>query len=172
MTLIDRLTAQLRMVRDMTEKILEAFQTPEEWTHQLAPGTNHALWFVGHMAASDNYFIGLVDPKRAKSMEQLDALFGTGSRPSGNPDDYPPAAEVLDAMHERRATWVELLQGLSDKQLGKPLPEDTPDFLTDVGSLFELTINHEWLHLGQVTLIRRALGHEPLFAPTPAETEA
>jgi uncharacterized damage-inducible protein DinB len=172
MKLTARLLAQLRMVRDTSEKILEAFETPEQWTHQVAPDTNHALWFAGHMASGDNFFIGMIDPQRKKPLDELDSLFGTGSRPTSNPDDYPPVAEVLDAMRERRAALLELLDSLSDKQLGNPLPKGAPDFLTDVGSLFELTIGHEWLHLGQVTVVRRALGHAPLFDPTPASAKA
>src|SRR5438132_453666 len=57
MRLSDRLTRQLKQSREFCEKLFEAFKTPEDWTHQIAPGTNHALWFAGHMATADNFFI-------------------------------------------------------------------------------------------------------------------
>ena len=44
-------------------------------------------------------------------------LFGTGSQPASDPDNYPPPAEVLDAMRERRGVLIELLKGLSDEEL-------------------------------------------------------
>jgi uncharacterized damage-inducible protein DinB len=170
MKLADRLLRQLKLVRDTSDKLLEAFQTPEDWTYQLAPGTNHALWFAGHMAATDNWLISIVAPERAKPMDDWNALFGTGSQPTSDPDNYPPPAEVLDAMRERRRVLIELLDGQTDKALARPTPEGTFDMCPDYGSLWETAIWHEALHAGQVTMVRRALGHAPLFAPAPAET--
>lgn len=170
MKLSERILRQLAQVRDMSEKLLESFQTPEDWTHQLAPDTNHALWFAGHMGACDNWLISMIDPDRAKPMDDWNAMFGTGSQPKPDADDYPPPAEVLDFMRERRGVLIELLKNCSDEDLAKPAPKDITDWCPDFGSIFEGTTWHEALHAGQVTLIRRALGHEPLFAAAPAET--
>jgi hypothetical protein len=165
MKLVQRLLAQLRVVRETAEQMLKDFKTPDEWTHQVAPGANHALWFAGHMATCDNWLIQLVDPKRAKPMEDWDPVFSMGSRPTSNPADYPPVAEVLEAMRERRATLVEVLLGMSPDELSAPPPEGMPDFVTDMASLAEGAIWHEAMHLGQVSVARRALGHAPLFDP-------
>ena len=169
MKLADRLLRQLKQTRATSEKLLEAFQSPEDWTYQLAPGTNHALWFAGHMAVCDNLFIGIVTPERSNEMEEWDKLFGTGSQPTSDPENYPPPAEVLDAMRERRGVLIELLDGRSEKQLAKPTPEGTYDFLPDYGSIWEIANSHEAMHAGQLTMVRRALGHAPLFSPAPAE---
>jgi uncharacterized damage-inducible protein DinB len=170
MNLADRLLRQLEMIRDTTEKILAAFETPEDWTHQVVPGTNHALWFAGHMATADNYFISCVAPERAKKFDDWDKLFGMGSKPTGDPDDYPPVAEVLDAMRERRSVLLDLLRGRTDAELAAPPVSGATDFWPDLGSIYEMTPWHETLHLGQVTIVRRALGHRPLYDPAPAET--
>jgi uncharacterized damage-inducible protein DinB len=172
MELVDRLLAQLRIVRDTSEQMLKAFETPEQWTHQVAPGTNHALWFAGHMATCDNWFIQMLDPKRAKPMEAWEPIFSMGSRPTNNPKLYPPVADVLDAMRERRATLIEALLSMSEQQLRAPVPEGMPDFVTDIASLAEGAIWHEAMHLGQVSVVRRALGHAPLFDPTAANVQA
>lgn len=171
MKLADRILRQLTQVREMSEKLLEAFEKPEDWTRQLAPGTNHALWFAGHMAACDNWLIGTIAPDRAKPWDDWNALFGTGSQPTSDPDSYPPPAEVLDAMRERREVLIELLKGLSDKDLEKASPEMIKDWCPDVGTIFEGSTWHEALHAGQVTLIRRALGHQPLFSAAPADAK-
>ena len=168
MKLADRILRQLNEVRDRSEKLLSAFQTPEHWTHQLAAGTNHALWFAGHMAACDNWLIGIVATDRAKQMDDWYTLFGTGSRPTSDPDNYPPPAAVLDAMRERRGVLTEILNGLSDEELERAAPEAITDWCPDVGTIFEGSVWHEAMHAGQVTLIRRALGHEPLFSADPA----
>src|SRR6266480_1710202 len=165
MSQADRLLRQLGTIRDMSEKILAAFESPDDWCRQLVPGTNHALWFAGHMATTDNYFISRVAPGREKQLEGWDKLFGMGSKPTNDPDDYPPVAEVLDTMRERRGLLVELLQGRTDAELFGPPAAGASDFLPDLATIFEMTTWHETLHLGQVTSVRRALGHRPVFDP-------
>ena len=63
MTLADRLLRLLENIRESSEKMLDAFKTPEDWTRQVVPGTNHAMWFAGHMASSDNFFISKIAPE-------------------------------------------------------------------------------------------------------------
>jgi uncharacterized damage-inducible protein DinB len=165
MKLADRLTNQLKQSRDFCEKLLEPFKTPEDWTHQVSPGTNHALWFCGHMATADNFFIGMIEPAKKRDLEDWDKLFGMGSKPTSDPDDYPPAAEVLDAMRERRGVLLGLLAKMSDADLAKKTPEGTPDFVPDYAAIFEMANWHEGLHAGQITMVRRSLGHKPVFSP-------
>ncbi len=172
MKLADRLLRQLEMIRDTTEKLLAAFETPADWTFQVVPGTNHALWFAGHMATADNYFISQIAPEHAKKLDDWDKLFGMGSKPTNDPDDYPPVAEVHDAMRERRGVLLELLRDRTDADLNGPPATGASDFLPDLGSIFEIAGWHEAMHMGQVTLVRRALGHRPLMGAAPAEASA
>jgi DinB superfamily len=168
----DRLIRRLEKTREMSEKMLAAFESPEDWCRQVVPGTNHALWFAGHMALTDNYFISRVAPGSEKQFEGWDKLFGMGSNPTNDPDDYPPVAEVLDTMRERRRALVELLKGRSDAELAGPPAAGASDFLPDLASVYEMTPWHEAMHLGQVTVVRRALGNRPLFDPAPVEATA
>ena len=68
MSLQDRLRRQLVKTRDLSEKLLADFHTPEQWVHQVHPGCNHALWFAGHMANSDNFFLSLVAPNQSRPL--------------------------------------------------------------------------------------------------------
>jgi hypothetical protein len=172
MSQADRFVRQLGMIRDMSEKILAAFESPDDWCRQVVPETNHALWFAGHMATTDNYFISRVAPGREKQLEGWDKLFEMGSKPTNDPEDYPPVAEVLDMMRERRGLLVERLNGCSDAELAGPPAAGASDFLPDLASIYEMTTWHETLHLGQVTVVRRSLGYRPVFDPAPAEAIA
>src|SRR4051812_27721073 len=172
MSQADRLLRQLGMIRDMSEKMLAAFESPDDWCRQVVPGTNHALWFAGHMAMTDNYFISRVAPGSEKQFEGWDKFFGMGSKPTNDPDDYPPVAEVLDTMRERRRALIDLLQGRSDAELAAPPAAGASDFVPDLASIYEVAPWHEAIHLGQVTVVRRALGNRPLFDPAPAEASA
>jgi hypothetical protein len=153
---------QLTMSRDLSDKYLASFETPEQWTHQVSEGTNHALWFAGHIAVADNYFISLTAPDQAIDLASYNEQFGKGSRPSPNAADYPPPAEILEVLRERRAVLREVLNAQSEEDLDKPAPEGAPPFLADVGAIFQMAGWHEALHAGQLSLVRRSLGNSPL----------
>jgi uncharacterized damage-inducible protein DinB len=162
MALKERLRRQMTMARDTSERLLADFRAPEEWTRQVHAQCNHALWFAGHMAQTDNFFISLVAPEESRDMPEFARLFGIGSQPTGSPHDYPAPEEVLATMRERRATLLAILDRLSDEDLARPTPPGTPNFLADVGSVFEMSVWHEGMHSGQLSVIRRGLGFPPL----------
>lgn len=146
----------------MSEKLLADFKTPQEWVHQVHPGCNHALWFAGHMANTDNFLLSLVAPASSVSLEGFNARFGMGSQPTNQPAEYPPAEAVLATMRERRSQLLGVLSRLSDEDLAQKTPAGAPEFLPDIASVFEMAIWHEGLHAGQLSVVRRALGHQPL----------
>src|SRR5262245_59571916 len=163
MSLKQRLRRGLVNMRQMSERLLVDFKTPQQWTFQVHPACNHALWFVGHMATSDNFFLTLVAPEKAKQLPEFQSKFGMGSQPTSDPASYPDPESVLATMRERRQTLLEALDGLRDEDLAKKTPDGAPDFLPDVAAVFEMAIWHEGQHNGQLTVARRALGHKPLF---------
>lgn len=158
----ERLQRQLLNMRRMSERLLSDFQTPEQWTFQVHPSCNHALWFAGHMATIDNFFLSLVAPQKAKPLPEFQSKFGMGSQPTNNPVDYPAPADVLATMRERRAELLAVLDGMNEEDLAKKTPAGAPEFLPDVASVFELAIWHEGQHNGQLSVARRALGHKPI----------
>jgi uncharacterized damage-inducible protein DinB len=159
-----RLKEQLQRARDTSEKMLASFKTPKDWTHQVHPAANHALWFAGHMASADNFFVGAIAPDKTVTLPPgWKEMFGMGSKPSPNPNDYPPPDEVLRMMRDRRAAVLAVLDSLKEEDLPKPLPKGAPDFFKDTASLFELMVWHEGIHTGQLSIARRALGNQPLM---------
>jgi uncharacterized damage-inducible protein DinB len=157
------LLRQLGRVRQMTERLLADFQSPEQWVHQVHPNCNHALWFAGHMATTDNFLLSLVAPERAKLPDGFQAKFGVGSQPTNDPAAYPPSESVLATMRERRSALLNTLEEFSDEELSRKTPAGAPEFLPDFGSVFELAVWHEGLHAGQLTVVRRALGYPPVM---------
>jgi uncharacterized damage-inducible protein DinB len=158
----ERLKKQLLSVRQNSERLLADFRTPQQWTFQVHPACNHALWFAGHMTTIDNFFLSLVAPDKARPLPDFQAKFGMGSQPTTDPAAYPPPDDVLAAMRERRATLLNVLDSMSEEDLAKKTPGGAPDFLPDAASVFELAVWHEGQHSGQLTVARRALGYPPL----------
>ncbi|HEY1064891.1 MAG TPA: DinB family protein [Pirellulales bacterium] len=160
-----RLDERFRVTRAFTDKLLAAFRTPEDWVYQVQPHLNHALWVVGHLAHTDNFFLSMVAPEKAVSPPPNADKFGTGSQPTNNPADYPPAEEVLAYYRDRRAALLSALERMSEDDLQRKTPPGTPAFLPDVASAFETALWHECMHSGQLTVVRRALGLPPLEPP-------
>lgn len=158
------LRQQLVSARRYSEEALKAFQTPEQWVHQIHAGANHALWFAGHMAVNDNFFISLIVPEKSYEKEHYAALFGVGSQPTGDPGDYPPPAEVLGYMRDRRRVLLEVFDTLSETDLARKTADGAPDFLSDIGTVYQTAVWHEGLHSGQLSMVRRALGIGPVMS--------
>ena len=112
-SLKETIERQLANSRNYTEGLLSGFKTPEDWTHQVHPEANHAMWFAGHIAGADNYFITVLGGQ-PRVPEGYKEKFGMGSKPLPRPSDYPPASEVLDYLRERRQTLLKLLATKSE----------------------------------------------------------
>ncbi len=158
-----RLRRQLVSARETSERYLQDFKTPEAWTAKVHASANHALWFVGHMANTDNFFISIVAPSRSVDRAGFAENFGVGSHPKSDVKDYPPVAEILAFMRDRRSVLLEIFDATPAEKFADPTPEGTPNFLADIGSVFETAVWHEGLHSGQLSVTRRSLGFDPAF---------
>jgi uncharacterized damage-inducible protein DinB len=168
MSLKSHLRQALVSTREFSERLLQAFHTPEEWTHQVHAQSNHALWFVGHIGNTDNFFVGVIAPERAVPRAGYRERFGPGSQPTNRPADYPAPDEVLAYMRERRAVLLSLLDEMDEARLETPTPKGSPEFIPDFASVFRTAGWHEGVHAGQLTVVRRALGHPPLMGAAPS----
>lgn len=162
MELVQRLTNRLTHAREFSLTLLQDFSTDANWTFQLHEGGNHALWFLGHIATTDNFMITLVSADLSEVPENYPALFGIGSTPSTEINDYPPVEEIKAYCQDRRNTLLEILAGLTDDDLATETPDGAPEFMPDFASVFEAAIWHEGLHTGQLSMLRRALGFAPI----------
>ena len=158
-----RLRDQLTAARRFSENLLEAFQKPSDWVFQPHPGANHALWFMGHMGNSDNFFLALVKPQLAIDQAQYGEKFGIGSQPVADLEQYPPVEDVRAYMRDRREKLLAALDSFDEADLATKTPAGTPDFLSDFGSVFQTAGWHEGMHAGQLSVARRALGHKPIM---------
>lgn len=165
MTPKERLRKRLTTARAFTERLLEDFHTPQEWTTQVCDQTNHALWIAGHLALTDNFFLTQVAPEKAVGRDDYQTLFGVGSQPVADPDHYPAAAEVLEYLRDRRSTLLAQFDAFDEAAMSTPTPDGTPDFLNDIGAVFETAVWHEGMHTGQLSVVRRSLGYDPVNAP-------
>ena len=137
-----------------------------DWFRQPAPGQSHVAWQVGHLAMAE-YALALMRVRDAQPGDreilsrEFRRHFGKGSTPDPDPANNPSPVEirqVLDRVHEQ--VRVEI-PGLNDEDLSAALVEPHPMFDTKLGAL-HFCADHEYLHAGQIGLLRRLLGKAPL----------
>src|SRR5262245_52731759 len=145
---------QLQTIRQFDEQFLPALKSPEDWTHQVFPGSNHALWVVGHLAMVDNNVLGKLFPDKSIPKHGWSERFGRQSKPSANPADYPPPDEVLAFFRNRRTCLLDAIDQLSQADLEQSVPPPVPPSIQDARQLFAYLSLHEGIHLRQVALCR------------------
>jgi hypothetical protein len=163
---LDRAIEQIAFARNYTVRLLR-HTDPAEWFRQPAGGVSHIAWQVGHLAMAEyRLVLGRVRGPRPGDKELIAPeflrAFGRESVPDPAPERYPAPAEiraVFDRVHEQ---VLRDLPGLADADLDAPLL--TPHALcsTKRAALFWCA-QHEMLHAGQIGLLRRLLGHPPLW---------
>jgi uncharacterized damage-inducible protein DinB len=154
--------AALEFARRVTLGLLEEF--PEDKVlYQPFPGANHAVWIVGHIALTDDWFLTHLMPRTSKVPESWTKLFGQGSAPQTDPSAYPTVAELNDKLTDLRAELMDWFRSMSDEQLTTPLPEDWETFAPSYGGMMPSIAWHEGLHDGQLTVVRKSLGLAPKF---------
>lgn len=156
----------LRQTRLYTKQLLSHIDD-SDWFRQPTEGVTHVAWQVGHLAVTQ-YGLAL---KRQRGEREEDAdlispefrtLFGKGSTPIPDPSAYPSPQDiraVLDRVHEQAIAEV---SAVTEDSLQEPVGDPPhPMFSTKLESL-QWCVRHEFTHVGQITLLRRLFGAEPL----------
>ena len=153
---------QLHFARGATLRLLKDF--PEE-SLCAQPGTciNHALWIVGHLAATDDYFLKEFAGRALALDEPWHAAFNMGSTPVADASKYPPAKEMMRVFEERRAALLEWLESLSPTERNAATPEKWQRYAPSIKDLGGFIAWHEGYHAGQLSIVRRALGLPAAF---------
>ena len=147
----------MTMLQDLTE---------EDWFWTPAPQVSHIAWQVGHLAFAQ-YGLMLFR-QRGRQTEDAGLMsgkfrktFAKGTTPSGQKTDYPNREAILETLqrvHEQ--SFMELTQ-FSDEALDEEIDRPWAAFNTRYGALL-FAGDHEMLHAGQIGLLRRLMGKDPV----------
>jgi hypothetical protein len=126
-----------------------------------SPGINHINWQVGHLIVAEHQMVGQACPG---TMPALPAGFAEKyskeTAGSDNASQFCSKTELLKVAAEQRAATLAALANLADADLDK---QTGIPYAPTVGSLFSLQGSHALMHAGQWAVVRRQLGHPPLF---------
>lgn len=139
----------------------------DDWIRQPAEGVTHVAWQVGHLAVAQ-YGLAL---KRVRGEQTEDAQlismdfrrrFGKGSVPVADQSVCPAPDDiraVLDRVHQQ---VLDDIGAMPEGEMTAPAGEPPHRmFRTKLGAL-RWCAQHEFIHAGQIALLRRLFGAEPL----------
>jgi hypothetical protein len=163
-----RLDVAIRQIESARQYLLVMIQDVDDadW-FRMPPGCpSHVAWQVGHLAMAQ-YGLCLL---RIRGKQPEDAQFITNdfmrtfkksSQPLSDASSYPSPQEIRDCLSEVHQHALSELPHYTTAQLDETLPEPHAAFATKLGSLLFCPA-HEMLHAGQIGLIRRMLGKDPV----------
>jgi hypothetical protein len=157
---------QIVSARGYTANLLAAID-PADWFTMPAGCPTHVAWQVGHLAMAQ-YKLGM---ERIRGKRPVDAdlipdtvlrAFARLSAPSADKSLYPSAVELLFVFEHVHRQLIAELRQLDEASLDQPIEPPHPIARTRFESLMWCA-QHEMLHAGQIGLVRRMLGGEPLW---------
>lgn len=161
----DATLGQIAFARQYTLGLLEA--VPESlWNVIPAGATSHIAWQVGHLAVSQ-YGLMLFR-QRGRAEGDLELMpgwlrkkFSRGSQPSTVPEDIPSKSELLSILDAIHLASMNEAPKLSAQQLAEPIDMPYAVHPIKLGALMFCPL-HESIHAGQIGLLRRLHGLEPV----------
>lgn len=156
---------QIDFARRYTLELLEA--TPQELWFEMPDGLpTHVAWQVGHVAVSQ---YGLLMFRiRGREPDDLDLIpgtfrkaYGRGGKPKPGSDNQPGPSEFLDRLQKVHDQALKELNQTDPAVLLEPVDMPYAVYPIKLGAILFCPI-HEQLHSGQIGVLRRALGLEPI----------
>jgi len=159
------LISELEATRSYTLRILDQC-APEIWYKAPAGAPTHIAWQVGHLAiAQYNHFVQRIAGETEADKTVIDTaryfvLFNKGTTPEDRPELYPPREQLLADLATMLAHGKKLLAAQTDASLDLPVRQPHQIVKTRYESAMWM-IKHEFIHVGQIGLLRRLHGLTP-----------
>lgn len=163
---LERFRKHHAWVRAYTLQLLDDL-TEDQWYWSPDSAVTHAAWQAGHIAMAQ-YGLTLFR-QRGRKLEDSELMSGKfrkkfmkGTQPTSNREDYPSPDEiktVLEAVNQQMLS--ELAEFDSPDHWNEPIDEPNAGFGNKLGALV-FACDHEMLHAGQIGLLRRLMGKQPI----------
>ncbi len=156
---------QIEFARSYTMTLLEDL-SEEEWYWQPEPAVTHIAWQLGHLAMAQ-YGLTLFRQRGRADIDtelmsgKFRKKFMKGTTPQGGAENYPTPTEIREVLDRVNAQMLEEVPTFSEESLDEPVDMPFAGFPTKYGSLL-FCAHHEMLHAGQIGLVRRLMGKDPV----------
>lgn len=127
-------------------------------------GCNHLKWQIGHLIASDNQMVSGVLPDAMPALpEGFAERYSKDAATSDDAAAFDSKEALMSAYQEQHTAALAALATLSEGDLDRESPEEMRGYAPTVGAVFNLLGSHWLMHAGQWVIVRRELGHAPMF---------
>jgi hypothetical protein len=131
----------------------------EEGNIRLVPGINNVNWLAGHLVWGQRGLAGMGGVQR--EIVWIDLYDNQISQPPEPEIKTPSMEEIKEAWNRYSSAIRDGLEKLTDEALNTPIEFPLPAFRTQGG--FWAFINHHQAYtIGQIGILRRALGKEAM----------
>jgi uncharacterized damage-inducible protein DinB len=128
------------------------------------PGANHIAWQMGHVISACRHFGELTKPGSMPTLpDGFDEKYGKETAGNDNAEDFLPKADYLRLLDEQRQALLSLLDELTEEELENDAHESLKSICHTVADVFGLASDHEMMHSGQYSTVRRKLGKPVAF---------
>jgi hypothetical protein len=127
------------------------------------PKANHIAWQLGHLIKSEHELgqaVGGKYPELPDGFREQHDAKNAGMDP---PKGFGSKADYLGLFNKIREATLANLAKLSDSDLDKPTQGRMAEYAPTHGAVYLMLSNHDMMHAGQFTLVRRKLGKPVLF---------
>ena len=137
----------------------------EDW-FRMPEGVTHVAWQVAHLAmAQYGLCLFRVRGRRDVDLQLMPSdfrkKFSKGTIPIPDPAANPAPAEIREVLNRVYRQSLQELSTYTDEQLDTPVDEPHAVFANKLGAIFFCSA-HEMLHSGQIGILRRQLGKNPI----------
>jgi hypothetical protein len=153
----DMILSTAKMSDNIVERYL-ADLTDADLMLRPVDGMNHIAWQLGHLIASERWFMEALKPGSSPPLPEGFAEAHTKETIGVNdPKKFRTKDEYLSLWKKQRAASLSLLEKMSDADLDQPSPESMRNYCPKVGDAMNMLGAHPLMHLGQWVAVRRHL---------------
>ncbi len=163
--LLDSALNQFQSARKYTLALIEGLE-PDQWFWMPKPPVSNVAWQIGHLAVAQ-YGLMLFR-QRGRQTEDAELmssefrkLFSKGSSPPADSKAYPRPDEILAALHRVNDQVIRETVSFKPDSMDDSTEPPHAGPATRLGSLL-FAAHHEMLHSGQIGMLRRMMGLNPL----------
>ena len=167
MSRIQQFIDALVFARGYTIPLLDTI--PEaDWFAMPAGCPSHVAWQVGHLAFAEARLVvervgGRAEVGGGVLPDEFIRLFARNSTPDASPTGHPSPAEIRRVLHRVHEAALQILRDTRDDDLETLVPGTPHRFCRTRADYARWASHHEFLHAGQIGLIRRLLGKGPVW---------
>jgi hypothetical protein len=165
MQILQGALGQIQFARRYTLGLLES--TPKDRWFEIPDGVaTNVAWQIGHITVSQyGLLLFRIRGRRPDDLTLIPSKFrkayGRGSAPSADLTTQPTADQLLDRMTEVFDLGLSELAEVTADVLLEPVDMPYAAYPVKLGAVLFCPL-HEHIHAGQIGVVRRALGLEPI----------